>query len=103
MKTITAKTADIAAIENSIDPYTAEGAAYNTKIRKLAAKMGVSNGEAHVAMVAKQIKFGAIRMDSRFWYPVVDGEIIANGHTFSTGAMSETVHMAGQRGVAVKV
>ena len=103
MKTITAKLADLTAAAESIysNTYTTEGAKEAAKVRKLAAKMEVSFEEALQAMLVKQIKFGAIKLN-RFWYPVVDSEIQSSGHTFSTGALNDAAHYAGQQGITLK-
>lgn len=104
MTTYTAKTADLTAAAESIytNIHTAEGAAEAAKIRKLAAKMEVSFEDALQAVLVKKIKFGAIKL-GRSWYPVVNAEVQRNGYTFSSGALSNTVHIAGQHGVTLKV
>lgn len=105
MKTIAAKTADLNTIIRSIyeNVYTEEGAKEAARIRRLAKKQNTDFESVVRAETLKKIKFGAIRLGSNFWYPVVDGEIQPHGHTFSTGAMSDTVHIAGQQGIKVRV
>ncbi len=104
MKTKTAKTANLSEEARKVynNCYTAEGEKEITKIRKLAAKMDISFEDALMAVLVKKIQYGAIKL-GRHWYPVVGGEVQPYSYTFSTGAMSDTVHIAGQRGVAVKV
>lgn len=103
MKTITAKIADLNAAEAALcdAAYTAAGAAQAAKIRKLAAKMGVSFTDALLATLVKQVKFGAIRV-SGAWQPVVNGELVAEGYTHSSGALAQARHQAGFLGLVVK-
>lgn len=104
MTTITAKVADLNkeldAIYNNC--YSAEGGKLCAKIRKQAAKMEVGFETVVQVQLLKKIKFGAIRMQNRMWYPVVNGEVHPYSHTFSTGAMADCQHIAGQMGIVVK-
>jgi hypothetical protein len=105
MKTYTAKAADMTTVIESIYTGVANREEWAekeaAKIRKLAAKTETSFYDAAYEITLKAIKFGAIKI-ATYWYPVVDGEVQRDGYTHSGGAMSQTVHMAGQRGVTVK-
>ena len=82
--------------------HTPEGAKAAAKIRKLAAKSECSFEDALLADLIKQIKFGAIEIN-RKWYPVVNSEVQYYGYTHSSGALSDAAFMAGQHGVTLKV
>lgn len=103
MKTITAKIADSNAAAQSLyaNAHTNEAMDEAAKIRKLAAKMGCGFEDALQAILVKKIKFGAIKINN-CWYPVVNGEIENNGHTFSNGALNEAARYAGQHGISLK-